>query len=100
DVPVRYEYLDPGTWASGIRSVRLTRASGDIVLERPAPGRAVLSQPGQPSHELSFPRRTLRECVAEELRSLDPDLLYGRVITEGWALLGPPVTREKDVDAD
>ena len=21
---------------------------------------------------------------------LDPDLLYGRVITEGWALIGPP----------
>ena len=100
DVPVRYEYVDPREWTHGIKSVRLTRPSGDIVLARPEPGIAVLSQPGQPTHELSFPRRTLRECLAEELRGLDPDLLYGRVITEGWELLGPPVTREKDVDAD
>ncbi|MFT4230406.1 MAG: glucose-6-phosphate dehydrogenase assembly protein OpcA [Microbacterium sp.] len=94
DVPVSYEYLDASQWEHGIRSVRLRRSSGDIVLERPVPGRAVLSQPGQPSHELAFPRRTLRECLAEELRGLDPDLLYGRVITEGWELLGPPKTQE------
>ncbi|WP_396658691.1 glucose-6-phosphate dehydrogenase assembly protein OpcA [Microbacterium sp.] len=100
DVPVQYEHLDPREWAHGIKSVRLTRPGGDIVLARPEPGTAVLSQPGQPSHDLSFPRRTLRECLAEELRRMDPDLLYGRVITEGWELLGPPVTREKDVDAD
>ncbi|MFV0319040.1 MAG: glucose-6-phosphate dehydrogenase assembly protein OpcA [Microbacterium sp.] len=100
DVPVRHEHLDADTWTSGIRSVRLTRRSGDIVLERPTPGVAVLSQPGQPSHELSFPRRTLRECLAEELRGLDPDLLYGRVITEGWDLLGAPATGETDDDAE
>ena len=29
----------------------------------------------------------MRECLAEELRSLDPDLLYGRVITDGCAML-------------
>ena len=100
DVPVRCRYLGPQEWAHGIRSVRLTRPGGDIVLERPEPGSAVLSQPGQPTHELSFPRRTLRECLAEELRGLDPDLLYGRVITEGWELLGPPVMWESHVDAD
>lgn len=94
DVPVTYTYLDAQEWASGIKAVRLHRASGDIVLERPTPGVAVLSQPGQPSHDLSFPRRTLRECLAEELRSLDPDLLYGRVITAGWERLGPPQTQE------
>jgi hypothetical protein len=47
----------------------------------------VLTQPGQPSHELAFPRRSLRECLAEELRRLDADLLYGRVVTEGSALI-------------
>ena len=41
-------------------------------------------------HDIVLPRRTLRECLAEELRRLDPDVLYGRVITEGWALIGPP----------
>ena len=65
-----------------------------MLLERPVPGHAVLTQPGQPSHELFLPRRGLRECLAEELRRLDPDVLYGRVITEGWALLDPPTTQE------
>jgi len=86
-VDVTWRYLDSDEWASGIKSVRLTRASGDIVLERPDALTAVLTQPGQPSHELAFPRRSLRECLAEELRRLDADLLYGRVVTEGSALI-------------
>lgn len=92
DVPVDYTYIPREEWASGIQSVRLTRAGGDVLLERPYPGHAVLTQPGQPSHDLSLPRRSLRECLAEELRRLDPDLLYGRVITEGLALLHTPTT--------
>ncbi len=92
DVPVEYTYIPSEEWATGIQSVRLTRASGDVLLERPYPGHAVLTQPGQPSHDLSLPRRSLRECLAEELRRLDPDLLYGRVITEGLALLHEPTT--------
>ena len=95
EVPVDWRYESPDEWEHGIKSVRLTRASGDIVLERPEPGIAVLTQPGQPDHDLVLPRRTLRECLAEELRRLDPDVLYGRVITEAWQLLGPPATREQ-----
>ena len=90
DVPVRWAYEAPEHWQHGIKSVRLTRANGDILLERPVPGSAVLTQPGQPDHELHLPRRTLRECLAEELRRLDPDVLYGRVITEGLKLLRLP----------
>ncbi|MGN8025693.1 glucose-6-phosphate dehydrogenase assembly protein OpcA [Microbacterium sp. 22242] len=90
DVPVRWAYEAPANWEHGIKSVRLTRADGDILLERPVPGSAVLTQPGQPDHELHLPRRTLRECLAEELRRLDPDLLYGRVITEGFQQLSAP----------
>lgn len=90
DVPVEWDYLSPDEWPAGIKSVRLTRASGDIVLERFGPAHARLSQPGQPTHDMVLPRRTMRECLAEELRRLGPDLLYGRVITEGWELLGPP----------
>lgn len=96
DVPVSYEYLDAAQWPHGIKSVRLTRSSGDTLLERPEPDIAILTQPGQPSHELAFPRRSLRECLAEELRRLDPDVLYGRVITEGWALLHPPPAGSTD----
>lgn len=90
DVPVTWSYEDPHEWQEGIKSVRLTRAGGDILLERPSATVAILTQPGQPDHELHLPRRTLRECLAEELRRLDADLLYGRVITEGWKRLGPP----------
>jgi glucose-6-phosphate dehydrogenase assembly protein OpcA len=94
DVPVEWEYLDASEWPHGIKSVSLMRESGEVLLERPTPGVAILTQPGQPSHELAFPRRTLRECLAEELRRLDPDVLYGRVITEGYKLLDPPVVKE------
>ncbi|WP_345802404.1 glucose-6-phosphate dehydrogenase assembly protein OpcA [Microbacterium sp. AZCO] len=94
DVPVDWRYLEPDEWHDGIKSVRLVRESGEIVLERSSPAIACLSQPGQPEHDLVLPRRTLRECLAEELRRLDPDLLYGRVITEGWQLVGPPVSQE------
>lgn len=89
DVPVTWTYEARDAWGEGIKSVRLTRASGDIHLFRPEPGVARLVQPGQPEHELLLPRRTVRECLAEELRRLDADLLYGRVISEGWQALGP-----------
>lgn len=94
EIPVVWRYASPEEWDHGIRSVRLTRPSGDILLERTNHIDACLAQPQQPDHEIVLPRRTLRECLAEELRRLDPDLLYGRVITEGWDLLGPAVTRE------
>jgi glucose-6-phosphate dehydrogenase assembly protein OpcA len=87
-IPVDWAYLPEEEWSSGIKSVRLTRAGGDIVLERHTVDTAVLSEPGQPSHDLAFPRRSLRECLAEELRRLDPDLLYGRVVTDGCARIG------------
>lgn len=94
DVPVEWHYTSPEEWSDGIKSVRLFRASGEVTLERSSSAIACLSQPGQPQHDLVLPRRTLRECLAEELRRLDPDLLYGRVITEGWSLLGAPATQE------
>jgi glucose-6-phosphate dehydrogenase assembly protein OpcA len=94
DVPVEWHYTPPEEWSDGIKSVRLFRESGEVTLERSSASIACLSQPGQPKHDLVLPRRTLRECLAEELRRLDPDLLYGRVITEGWNLLGAPATQE------
>ncbi|MFB8386048.1 glucose-6-phosphate dehydrogenase assembly protein OpcA [Microbacterium sp. NPDC055910] len=94
DVPVDWQYLPEDEWAEGIKSVRLVRADGDILLERSSPAVACLTQPGQPLHDLVLPRRTLRECLAEELRRLGPDLLYGRVITEGWALLDTGAMQE------
>lgn len=87
DVPVSWRYASADEWEHGIQRVTLTRSSGDVVLERSNDVDARLSQPGQPSHDIVLPRRSLRECLAEELRRLDPDLLYGRVITDGWQRL-------------
>ncbi|MFV0375456.1 glucose-6-phosphate dehydrogenase assembly protein OpcA [Microbacterium sp.] len=92
DVPVQWRYAPREEWDHGICRVVLQRASGDVRLERSNDVNARLTQPGQPAHDIVLPRRTLRECIAEELRRLDPDLLYGRVIAEGWRLLDPPTT--------
>lgn len=82
-VPVKYESHHRGNGSSGIHGVRLNRASGPVVLERPIENVATLSQPGQPTHDISLPRRSLRDCLAEELRRLGPDLMYGEVVTRG-----------------
>jgi len=88
EAPVNKDITTRANGSSGIHGVRLARASGDIELERDVPGIATLKQPGQPTHDLALPRRNLRDCLAEELRRLDPDELYGQVITKGIALLG------------
>lgn len=91
-VPVRYE-LRTGPDAHGIHGVRLSRASGDIILARDTPeNSARLTQPGAPVQDLALKRRSLRDCLADELRRLDPDELYGSVITHGIAQLGAPST--------
>jgi glucose-6-phosphate dehydrogenase assembly protein OpcA len=41
---------------------------------------AELTQPGQPAQRISLPRRSLRDCLAEELRRLDPDEVFGQVV--------------------
>ncbi|MGN6425769.1 glucose-6-phosphate dehydrogenase assembly protein OpcA [uncultured Leifsonia sp.] len=86
-VPVQYDLASRAVGSGGIHGVRMERASGTIELEREIPNVARLSQPGQPTHDLSLPRRSLRDCLAEELRRLDPDDLYGEVITKGLGLL-------------
>ena len=86
-VPVQYDLASRAIGSGGIHGVKMERASGVIELRREVPNVARLSQPGQPTHDLSLPRRSLRDCLAEELRRLDPDDLYGEVITKGLALL-------------
>ncbi|MGJ0204554.1 glucose-6-phosphate dehydrogenase assembly protein OpcA [Leucobacter sp. gxy201] len=64
----------------GVRSVTLRRDAGDSVMERMTPVQTSLRQPGHPEHRIVLPRRTLSECLAEELRRLDEDVMYGRVL--------------------
>ena len=71
--------------ALAITQVRLERTSGDIVLDRPDGKTAALRQPDQPEHRIALPIRQLRECLAEELRRLDADEVYGEVLQKGLA---------------
>ncbi|WP_166355113.1 glucose-6-phosphate dehydrogenase assembly protein OpcA [Phytoactinopolyspora limicola] len=70
----------------GMLSVRLDRSSGAIMIERPDDDVAVLSTPGRADRKVALPRRTAGECLAEELRRLDPDDVYGDVLSTGLEL--------------
>lgn len=87
-IPIEYHELHSDDKDGSIHEIVLTRASGDIRLSRVNPQVAKLEQPGQPKHEVTLVRRSLRDCLAEELRRLDPDDVYGKVIVEGVPLLG------------
>ncbi|WP_353809993.1 glucose-6-phosphate dehydrogenase assembly protein OpcA [Agromyces sp. SYSU T00194] len=76
----------------GIRGVILHRSTGPIELIRDVPSVAKLRQPGQPEHDVALPRRNLRDCLADELRRLDADELYGDVIVHGIPLCHPEGT--------
>lgn len=87
-----------GKAVSGIRGVKLFRKSGDIEIVRRVADVATLIQPTQPTREISLPRRSLRDCLSEDLRRLDPDDLFGKVITKGFgssakAASGPKAQR-------
>lgn len=87
--PVRLEKVEDGR---GVVGVTLERDSGPITLERPQGSVADLTQPGQPKRRVALPPRADRECLAEELRRLDPDDVYTNVLTRGLGLLdGAPV---------
>ena len=80
DCPVEVERQDD---AKAITCVRLVRQSGEIVLDRPDGKTAALHQPEQPVHRIALPIRQLRECLAEELRRLDPDEVYAETLVKG-----------------
>jgi glucose-6-phosphate dehydrogenase assembly protein OpcA len=69
---------------SSMTGVRLERRHGDVVLER-TDGSAVatLAQPGRPVQRIVLPPRSVSDALAEELRRIDPDEIYGRTLTHG-----------------
>jgi glucose-6-phosphate dehydrogenase assembly protein OpcA len=73
---------------TGMVSVRLERRSGSVDLVRPDGAIATLTQPGQPVRRISLARRGTAECLADELRRLDPDEIYEEAIRKGLARLG------------
>jgi glucose-6-phosphate dehydrogenase assembly protein OpcA len=72
-LPVRRAKSSEG---AGIVSVELQRPSGDVALYRPDGQVGTLTQPGQPPRRVALQRRQVADCLAEELRRLDPDEPY------------------------
>lgn len=79
--PVTLEHREDSKGVRAIYSVRFVREGASIEIVRNQTNIAVISQSGQPPKELSLPVRSLRDCLAEDLRRLDPDLAYGKVIS-------------------
>jgi hypothetical protein len=73
-----------GKAVAGIKGVKLIRKSGDIEIVRNIPDVATLIQPSQPTRDISLPRRSLRDCLIEDLRRLDSDDAFGKLITKGF----------------
>ena len=69
---------------SGIKGVKLERESGEIEIVRNAPDVATLYQPSQPTRDINLPRRSLRDCLIEDLRRLDSDDAFGALILAGF----------------
>ena len=72
----------------GITAVRIWRGDSLIELMRPDGITVTIHQTGSPDQRLALPLRQLNECLAEELRRLDPDEVYGRVLTKGLTKVG------------
>lgn len=81
--PVTTSHREESEGVKGVYLVRLNRADSNIEILRDQSNIAVLSQTNQPPKELSLPVRSLRDCLAEDLRRLDADLAFEKVITSG-----------------
>lgn len=68
--------------ARGLQSITLETESGEISISRPDYANATLRQPGQPDHTIALPPRSLGDCLAEELRRLDDDPVYGEALQQ------------------
>jgi glucose-6-phosphate dehydrogenase assembly protein OpcA len=66
----------------GVTSVRFETPDGDIEISRPDGRTATLSWPGRPDRRVALHRRDIPDLIAEELRRLEPDELYGETLRE------------------
>jgi glucose-6-phosphate dehydrogenase assembly protein OpcA len=64
----------------GLTAVRMGTAAGDIAITRPDGLLASYTVPGQPERLVALKRRNFTELLSEELRRLDPDLIYERTV--------------------
>lgn len=67
--------------AAGELKIELVRDSETVTLSRPQEGvTATLSRTGRPDARVPLPRRITAECLAEDLRRLDADVIYGAAL--------------------
>jgi len=81
--PVSTKHRADTEGVKAVYLVRLIREGSEIEILRDQSNIATLSQTNQPPKELSLPVRSLRDCLTEDLRRLDPDLAFEKVITGG-----------------
>jgi glucose-6-phosphate dehydrogenase assembly protein OpcA len=77
-VPVQRDITD----GPGVTEVSFMTANGKIVISRADGRNATLSRPGEPDRYVALHRREIAELLAEELRRLDPDDVYGETLAE------------------
>ena len=70
----------------GITGVTISTERGDITITRPDGRTARMTRPGFPDREAALQRRSVEGLIAEELRRLDPDEVYGETL-EGLTAL-------------
>jgi glucose-6-phosphate dehydrogenase assembly protein OpcA len=73
----------------GITEVRFSDSDGDISISRPDGRTATLSRPGQPERHVALHRRDTPDLLAEELRRLNPDEVYGESLAKVVAGFAP-----------
>lgn len=64
----------------GITGVTVHTEGGDISITRPDGRVARMVRPGFPDREAALQRRSIEGLIAEELRRLDPDEVYGETL--------------------
>ena len=70
----------------GVHGVTLHRADGTIELLRTGEETIVMNLPGDDSGQhVTMPLRPLSELIAEELRRMDPDEVYGEVLAHAFS---------------
>jgi len=72
----------------GITEVTFSGSDGDIAISRPDGRTATLSRPGQPDRHVALHRRETPDLLAEELRRLNPDEVYGESLAKVAAGIG------------
>ncbi len=90
-VPVRREI----SGGPGVTEVHFVTDGGKIVISRLDGRNATLSRPGEPDRYVALHRRDLADLLAEELRRLDPDEVYGEALATLAAATAPAGSRKE-----